>query len=185
MCCRNAFAVNSNVTMRSRRRALARDRDGRQAAHRRLRLAARRAKRREVVLAEPGSSQPPSSRRSRASCRSHQARRAQQRGPSGLLKDRVAVAAAHGRAARVEVGRNFAHPPNRDVGRQVRVDAEQPLARRPRDARVEVRDLLQRVNAGIGASRAVHADRRRRRRSSRPRRACLRRCAPSAGSASR
>ncbi len=109
MCCRNAFAVNSNVTSTSGRAAA--PRSARPSADafgdvpgnpplETTRSRARRARR----------PQRPSSQRNRVARAATRRVACCSAGRVGLLQDRVTITAAHGRAARVEIGRHFLRP---------------------------------------------------------------------------
>ena len=126
------------------------------ADQRRGRLARRRlrapAERREVVLADERiAGQPEGPQVERRL--DVPGRRREERVGSGLVQDRVAVAAPDGREAGVEVGLGDLRRTHRDRGPAQRVDAAlQPGQVQAVGRRVEGDDLAPGVHAGVGAA---------------------------------
>ena len=100
--------------------------------------------------------------RRRAASRTHQT--------NGLAKavrrrrDLVEVASRDGAVARVKARGHALGGQDVDVVRQRVVDARDERGRRQLDAEIDVRDLAERVHAGIGAAGAVRLERRAARR---------------------
>lgn len=78
--------------------------------------------------------------------------------PHRVVEQQVAVAALLDREACVEIRRHFPSPHDGDAGGQMRVDAAHPGGERARRADVEMRHLVARMHAGVGAPGRHHRD---------------------------
>jgi hypothetical protein len=81
-----------------------------------------------------------------------------ERRPHRRFEQQVCVAAPARAGPRVKALRNEAAPLHRDVGRQIAIGATRPGVGRARDLGVEMNDLVQRMDAGVGAAGADRAD---------------------------
>src|SRR5581483_5504904 len=78
---------------------------------------------------------------------------------AAAVEDAVAVVAFHGREARVEIGRDRFGPQHRDgVRLQVEVERVPHRLDRPLPREVDMRDLAEGMDAGIGTTGAVERD---------------------------
>jgi peptide/nickel transport system substrate-binding protein len=77
---------------------------------------------------------------------------------NSAAKDAIAILLRQRTPARVKIGANFLGGNNTDRGRQQRVERALKFARFQPGMRLEMRDLAQRMHAGVGAARAVNDD---------------------------